>query len=777
MKNPLIRLIWLLTLLACIPLTVEAGIQSRNADSDFAPLSAPLARGAKIALRDIAVGDRTQTLEVERFEVWAPNARIDVIGEGGAITHLAPPDIQYFRGIVAGEPDSLVFLSIGREQGVSGFILANERRYSVASRFVRASRGAVAERAVFIDEMDVLDDYAPGGFHCGVEGKTVTLPRTASTLREDAGMAIQPQGTLSGTGLWTLHLAIDTDFELYGDFGSNSTTVTTFIGNVVGASSTIYQRDVRTELLIAYSRVHTTAADPFNIVPGASGLWNGATVTYTTGHALAELGDVWHNSPPFAGSRSDVLLLSGKSQTAGTAWIGTTCGGDFLCSGGNCGSAMYDGHYGGGYAYCGLGNPSTTVPNPNDTNNGVQYGLPATNYWPILVLAHELGHNVSSPHTHCVSLSAGEKSAWGVTRNFVDECVSSGGACFTGTTSIPAEKGSIMSYCHLSGASQSRFLFGKTTEPTQKMVDTITAFINARTPASPSISAPANMAPGSSSNASINSPVGGQTYVWTATNATINGSNTGTTINFTANVNPVTLRARTTNASGCAATDFVTITVSCSPSSIVTPPQSASVTAGSNYTLSVVANGSPTSYQWYIGASGNTSAPTGTSSSSLTVTPSTTTSWWVRVTNSCGSVDSATATVTVVQPGAVATSFYTMTPCRLLDTRNPNGPLGGPAIPMNGERVFQASGTCGIPSSAKSLAINVSVVGPPAVGFLTLYPSDSPRPGTSTINYSTGKTRANNAILSLSSTGQFTIFNFNAVGATHALVDVVGYFE
>src|SRR6185436_14898996 len=174
MKNPLIRSLCLLTLLACIASTAEAGIQSRHAQEDFAPLAGPLARGARVALHDIAVGDRVQTLELERFEVWALDAVIEVAGEGGTKTRLAPPDIQYFRGIVAGQPDSMVFLSSGREQGISGFILANERRYGVTTRSVRASRGSAEERAVFIDEMDVIDDYTPGGFQCDVEGKTVT---------------------------------------------------------------------------------------------------------------------------------------------------------------------------------------------------------------------------------------------------------------------------------------------------------------------------------------------------------------------------------------------------------------------------------------------------------------------------------------------------------------------------------------------------------------------------------------------------------------------------
>jgi hypothetical protein len=55
-----------------------------------------------------------------------------------------------------------------------------------------------------------------------------------------------------------------------------------------------------------------------------------------------------------------------------------------------------------------------------------------------------------------------------------------------------------------------------------------------------------------------------------------------------------------------------------------------------------------TSYQWYIGASGVTTAPiAGATSPSLTVTPASTTSYWVRLTNACGTLDSTAATITV----------------------------------------------------------------------------------------------------------------------------------
>jgi hypothetical protein len=90
----------------------------------------------------------------------------------------------------------------------------------------------------------------------------------------------------------------------------------------------------------------------------------------------------------------------------------------------------------------------------------------------------------------------------------------------------------------------------------------------------------------------------------------------------------------------------------CTAPSISVQPTSRTITSGNSTTLTVTAAGTtPFSYQWYTGTSGNTSNPiSGATSSSLTVAPTSTTSYWVRVTNACGTVNSATATVTVNQP-------------------------------------------------------------------------------------------------------------------------------
>ena len=58
-----------------------------------------------------------------------------------------------------------------------------------------------------------------------------------------------------------------------------------------------------------------------------------------------------------------------------------------------------------------------------------------------------------------------------------------------------------------------------------------------------------------------------------------------------------------------------------------------------------------------------------------------------------------------------------MTPCRVLDTRNANGPLGGPALNGSGaQRLFTIAGTCGIPASARSVSANLTVTQQAAAG-------------------------------------------------------------
>jgi streptogramin lyase len=125
-----------------------------------------------------------------------------------------------------------------------------------------------------------------------------------------------------------------------------------------------------------------------------------------------------------------------------------------------------------------------------------------------------------------------------------------------------------------------------------------------------------------------------------------------------------------------------------------------------------------------------------------------------------------------------AVSFYTLAPCRVIDTRGPSGSYGGPALLSQSVRGVVLAGRCGIPSGATSVAVNIAVTeasqGP---GFLTLYPGGAARPLASSLNFLAGQTRANNAVLRLSSGGALSVYCGQGAGTTHFILDVTGYFK
>jgi hypothetical protein len=116
-------------------------------------------------------------------------------------------------------------------------------------------------------------------------------------------------------------------------------------------------------------------------------------------------------------------------------------------------------------------------------------------------------------------------------------------------------------------------------------------------------------------------------------------------------------------------------------------------------------------------------------------------------------------------------------PCRIADTRNPPGPQGGPALAAGAARSFAVSGVCAVPSTAKAVAVNLTVVFPTTGGHLTVYPAGTSLPLTSSINFRAGIVRANNAILRLGAGGQITVFCGMPSGSTNFLIDVTGWFE
>ncbi len=146
------------------------------------------------------------------------------------------------------------------------------------------------------------------------------------------------------------------------------------------------------------------------------------------------------------------------------------------------------------------------------------------------------------------------------------------------------------------------------------------------------------------------------------------------------------------------------------------------------------------------------------------------------------SVPNASSYTVLVSPGiteaAGPANFYTVTPCRVIDTRRPVDPYGGPALASAGTRIFIVTGQCGIPSGATAIAVNIAATQPTSgPGFVTLFPAGTVRPTTSTLNYSAGQTRANNAVVPLGASGDIAVFCTQGGGTMQFILDVTGYFK
>lgn len=138
----------------------------------------------------------------------------------------------------------------------------------------------------------------------------------------------------------------------------------------------------------------------------------------------------------------------------------------------------------------------------------------------------------------------------------------------------------------------------------------------------------------------------------------------------------------------------------------------------------------------------------------------------------------ADAAVIAARAAILPLGFYTATPCRMVDTRNPNGPLGGPVLTSGQARNFPVlSAACGVPPTAKALSINVTVVPSASGGYLVLYPGDAVTPPTTNLNFAAGAVLANNAIVGLSRNGDGSVTVIAAGGQVHCIIDVNGYFQ
>lgn len=123
------------------------------------------------------------------------------------------------------------------------------------------------------------------------------------------------------------------------------------------------------------------------------------------------------------------------------------------------------------------------------------------------------------------------------------------------------------------------------------------------------------------------------------------------------------------------------------------------------------------------------------------------------------------------------TTMIAINPCRIVDTRNPTGPFGGPALTAGGTRNFTIpSGPCtGIPVAAAYSLLFTIVNFDAGGGFVTAWPAGTARPNVSIMNFGPNPAYAvaNSAVVPADGTGTISVYSS---GNTQLIIDINGYF-
>jgi hypothetical protein len=307
-----------------------------------------------LELGDILPDDNyssSRKISLEAFEVLAPDVKL-VAGTKEGDRNI---DFQFanYKGKI--NNDDWINLSFSKS-GTIGWMRINNRTYLIQPGQSEAKNTGNGEH--FIRE---ISEQNQDGVRCGLN--TGSLPPEIKKLMASLDSYIARKA--SDIRL-TAHLALETDYETYVGFGNDANLTTSWLLSIAASVSQIYEEQVNVGLQVVYTRVWTTADDPY---------------TQKGYSLLPEFQNYWNNNMQSVDRDVAVLVIKDGTRLSG-------------------GIASLDA----------LGNIQSA------------YAISGEN---ILTVAHELGHVFGSPHTHNCSWPAGPD--W--TLAPIDKCATVEGDC------------------------------------------------------------------------------------------------------------------------------------------------------------------------------------------------------------------------------------------------------------------------------------------------------------------------------------------------------------
>ena len=353
-----------------------------------------LARHAQVRLTGWPLPEGgTVDLDLERLPVAASTGG-ELFVDGLPAGRLVGEDVSLWTGSVVGEPGSDVYLALS-DAGSRGWVRTAGATPRLSHLLAEPDpvHGWDDPRARLVG--DAALGFGPATV-CGLDdlpdGGALPRPRDVATGSPKPGVLDAAKSSVPV--LRELTISVETDHDFYAIFGDLGATEA-YALSLMGAVSARYREQVDLVITLPYLGLYTTPSDPW-LTPDAGG---GSV------DLLYEFQAAWYPAMPVEASLGH--FLSGAGLGGGVAWLDTVCVPQ--------------------YRFGVSGNLGGDLPLP------VAQG-PIN--WDFMVVAHEIGHNLSSPHTHdfCPPL---------------DECSPSGywGQCQDEELCIT--DGTVMSYCHL----------------------------------------------------------------------------------------------------------------------------------------------------------------------------------------------------------------------------------------------------------------------------------------------------------------------------------------
>ena len=330
-------------------------------------------------------GGDTVVLELERANFNFDGLGVHVDGQPA---EWDAGDLTLWRGAVAGDPFSDVFLGFS-SLGSYGWVATGGETFHVSAFAGAGNDWSAPGCRMWTESVSAEVRQRSEQPLCLSDGLKANFDRPVLNGAPGGQFRQGSAGVLKEG-----KISVETDYQLFQIFGSLAATQN-YTAMLLGAISNRYETEVDVVLTYPYLMYHTNSNDG----------WTAADNGGNSIDVLNEFRAAWLNNIPAGGHLAH--FISGASLGGGVAYL------DVLCNQ----------EYGFGVS----GNIAGSVNFPVSQGSG---------NWDFMVIAHELGHNFASPHTH----------------NFcppLDECAPNGyfGQCQTQQQCT--SQGTIMSYCHL----------------------------------------------------------------------------------------------------------------------------------------------------------------------------------------------------------------------------------------------------------------------------------------------------------------------------------------